>query len=405
MTDAPKGFRGGTHRTVSPDETLSRVLPFAPVMRITRIANITGLDILNIPVWIACRPNARSLAISQGKGIDHASAKASALMESIEAFHAERIALPLKYGSYNELRFTHSMVDVDGLARTTRPFDRNTPIFWIESTDLVTGGGVWVPYEIVHLNYTLPPLPGSGFFLATSNGLASGNHRLEAISHGLCEVIERDAATLWTLAGERAAATRVDPRTIDDAAARDLLERYDRAQVGVGVWDATSDVGIPTFVCFIADRVYDPLRPIPIARGSGCHPAREIAVLRALTEAAQSRLTVISGSRDDLTDARNAARSGPDESERSRRAICDGRGAREFRAIPSYETKSIDEDVSLQLEHLAAAGMEQVLVVDLTRREFRIPVVRVIVPGLEALHEAPGYSAGARARRAAEATA
>ncbi len=399
---APKAFRGGgTHRTVSPAETLSRVMRFAPAMQITRVANITGLDVLKIPVWIACRPNARSLAVSQGKGLDHMAAKASAVMESIEAYHAERIPLPLKYGSYDEVRATQSTVDVDRLARTTRTFDAEAPIFWIESADIVTGRKVSVPFELVHLNYTLPPLPGSGLFIATSNGLASGNHWLEAVSHGLCEVIERDAATLWTLSGSPGA-TRIDLETIEDPAARGVLDLYDDAEVGVAVWDATSDIGISTFICSIADRTNNPMRPLPVARGTGCHPCREIALLRALTEAAQSRLTVISGSRDDLTDARKAERAGPDEYERSRRAICDARGTRDFRSIATHSSESLDEDVAHEVECLASAGMGQVLVVDLTRPELQIPVVRVVVPGLEALHEAPGYSPGVRARRLAE---
>jgi YcaO-like protein with predicted kinase domain len=399
---APKVFRGGgTHRTVSPAETLSRVMRLALVMRITRVANITGLDVLKIPVWIACRPNARSLAVSQGKGLDHAAAKASAVMESIEAYHAERIPLPLQYGSCDELRATRSIVDVGRLARTARPFDADTPIFWIEATDIVTRRAVSVPFELVHLNYTLPPLPGSGLFIASSNGLASGNHLLEAVSHGLCEVIERDAATLWSLSGAPPA-TRIDLETIDDPAARGVLDLYEDAEVGVAVWDATSDVAIPTFICWIADRTNNPMRPLPVARGTGCHPCREIALLRALTEAAQSRLTVISGSRDDLTDTSKAERAGPDEHERLRRIVCDARGTRDFRSTPTHMGESFDDDVAKEIECLAAAGMEQVLIVDLTRPDFEIPVVRVIVPGLEALHDAPGYSPGARARRLGE---
>lgn len=375
-------------------------------MRITRVANITGLDVLNIPVWIACRPNSRSLAVSQGKGLDHPSAKASALMESVEAHHAERITLPLKYASYNDLRFTHQIAEISRLARTIAPFDLDSPILWIESKSILSDLSVWVPFELVHLNFTLPPLPGSGLFLATSNGLASGNHKLEAISHGLCELVERDALTLWTQSGGASVpGTRVNLDTIDDPSAREVLDLYRRAEVGVAVWNITSDVAIPAFVCMIADQAVNPIRWLPIARGSGCHPAREIALLRALTEAAQSRLTVISGSRDDLTDAHNALRPSKDGTERSRGVICEQHGTTDFRAIPTWRAESIDEDVATEVERLAAAGMDQVLVVDLTRREFRIPVVRVIVPGLEGLHEAPGYAAGARARRYAEAGA
>src|SRR5208337_1780542 len=78
------------------------------------------------------------------------------------------------------------------------------------------------------------------------------------------------------------------------------LEKYQRAGVDVAIWDITSDIGIPAFVSLITERTVNPLRPLPSGRGFGCHPARPIALLRALTEAAQSRLTYISGSRDDV---------------------------------------------------------------------------------------------------------
>ena len=83
--DGPKRYRDGTHRVVAPEETLARVLPLAPRLGITRLANLTGLDTLGIPVAAAYRPNARSVAVFQGKGTTLAAAKASAFMEAAEA--------------------------------------------------------------------------------------------------------------------------------------------------------------------------------------------------------------------------------------------------------------------------------------------------------------------------------
>src|SRR5437667_5611836 len=100
-------FHSGTHRTIAPEETLRKIRPLLPAMGITRIANITGLDCIGIPVVMVCRPNSRSLAVSQGKGLDVAAARASGVMESIESYHAERIHRPLKLTSYEELRSTH----------------------------------------------------------------------------------------------------------------------------------------------------------------------------------------------------------------------------------------------------------------------------------------------------------
>ncbi len=97
--DGVKTYRLGTHRTVDPAATLARVRPHLASMGITRIANVTGLDRTGVPVVMVCRPNARSLAVSQGKGLTLDAAKASGVMEAIELYHAERIELPLKLGA------------------------------------------------------------------------------------------------------------------------------------------------------------------------------------------------------------------------------------------------------------------------------------------------------------------
>jgi ribosomal protein S12 methylthiotransferase accessory factor len=381
-----KGYRYGTHRLISPVETVSRVRPLMPVMGITRIANVTGLDVVGLPVVMVCRPNARSIAVSQGKGLDLAAAKASGLMEAVETYHAETIQLPLKLGSFEELRYAHAMIDVSGLPLTVDSrYHDDLQILWIEGRDLMAETLVWLPYETVHTNYTLPMPPGSGCFVANTNGLASGNHLLEAISHGICELVERDAVTLWKLRSEEARrATAIDLDTVDDEPCLDMLARFAAADIDVKVWDTTTDVGIASFFCLAigrSDRFADP------EFGAGCHPAREVALLRALTEAAQSRTTYITGARDDI---------GPDLYEpavrarrlRDCRAVINAHPpARDFRRVSSWQADTFEEDVKEALRRLAAVGIDQVCVVDLTKPAFRIPVVRVVIPGLEGAFE------------------
>src|SRR6185369_12862760 len=113
----PKSFLKGTHRTAAPEATLARARALMPLVGVTRVADVTGLDCIGVPVAMAYRPNARSLAVSPGKGLDLAAAKASAVMESIEGWHAERIHRPLLLASYNELRFERRVIDVGGLPR------------------------------------------------------------------------------------------------------------------------------------------------------------------------------------------------------------------------------------------------------------------------------------------------
>ena len=222
-------------------------------------------------------------------------------MESVESYHAERIHRPLLLGTYEELRYKHRLVDVAALSFTRdSPFHPDFRLLWIEGHDLLQDEPIWLPHELVHTDFTLPLPAGSGCFIKSSNGLASGNHVLEAISHGICEVVERDSLSLWHLhSQETRNQTRLDLDTVDDPDCRDLLAKFEQAKIAAAAWEVTSDVRLPVFMCVIKERADNPLRLLYASSGSGCHPDRTIALLRALTEAAQSRLTHISGARDD----------------------------------------------------------------------------------------------------------
>ena len=198
-------------------------------MGITRVANVTGLDAVGVPVVMVCRPNSRSVAVSQGKGIDLASARASGLMEAAELYHAETITLPLRLATYEELRYQYNVVEVDELPRDSDSrFHPNLRLLWCEGRDLLNEENVFVPYKMVHTNYTTPLPDGHGCFTATSNGLASGNATIEAISHGICEVVERDATALWKCRDkERLDKNRLDLESVDDAMCQDVLRRLE----------------------------------------------------------------------------------------------------------------------------------------------------------------------------------
>ena len=400
----PKGFRDGTHRQVRPETTLARARVWAATAGVTRVGNVTGLDRLGIPVFAVYRPNARSLAVSQGKGTDEVAARVSGLMEAIESYHAENVRLPLLLAAHEEVRRDRPVVDVGRLPRlSVSSFDPHRRILWCEGTDLLSDSVKWVPYEMVHTDFTRPLPTGSGCFVMSSNGLASGNHPAEAVSHGLCEVIERDALALWTSRGGTGSAVgRIDLTSVTDPVASGLLERLARASLRTGLWDITSDIGVAVVVCVIADSEPNFMGQFYSNHGSGCHPNREVALLRALTEAAQTRLTYIAGARDDANreffeEARNPERV---RAVRADLEAHDGTGpeGRRFEAMPTFDRPSFEEDVEHLLQALTQTGILEVVAVNLSHREIGLPVVRVIVPGLEALHDAPGYLPGPRAQ-------
>jgi ribosomal protein S12 methylthiotransferase accessory factor len=117
--------------------------------------------------------------------------------------------------------------------------------------------------------------------------------------------------------------------------------------------------------------------------GIGTHTRARIAVMRALTEVAQSRLTQIHGAREDTTLAELRKKMGYDRAKRINAYWFRENGLVEYNQIASYDTDDFLTDIQFVIEALGKQGLDRVIVVDLTREEIGIPVVRVIVPGLE----------------------
>ena len=389
-----------THRICGPAETVARLRPLFPQFGITRVANLTGLDRIGLPVVMVCRPTARSSAVFHGKGVDLETAKASGLMEAAETWHAEEAQPDLRYGSVDSLASTIRLVDLDGLPRNPGPAPTaRDRLLWAEGVDLFARAPTWVPFEMVHASSALDGPPSSGRFAMNTNGLASGNHLLEAISHGLCEVIERDATTLWRTAPRaRQDDRRIDLATVEDPACRQVLDMLAEARLDVAVWDVTTDIGIPVYKCLLKDPRTDLGH---IGSGAGCHLAARIALLRALTEAAQTRMSYIVGAREDILpdDYRESTLLGRNHAARLVMGLTPGQRA--FEATPEPSARTLGGDVERLLERLAGAGMGEAVAVDLAQPGFDIAVVRVIVPHLEGSDHHGGYVPGRRGRRGA----
>jgi YcaO-like protein with predicted kinase domain len=396
---SPKRFQRATHRIRSPRETLEAFVPMMPGFGITRLANVTGLDRIGLPVYMAVRPNARSLAVSQGKGFDHDAAKASALMESIELWHAERVELPIHTSSFSALE--RAGVDVLDPRRLPRPvsrtYDEDAQVAFVEGVELLSRRPVLVPLEVVCLDF-VRELPGTRMFLQCTNGLASGNDLVEAAVHGLCELIERDAMVLWFLdrSRSRTKASQIDPSTVEAASARALLDHLAATGIECAAWDMTSDIGVPAYAAALVDP--PGWRAKAIAHGFGCHLSPEVALARALTEAAQCRLTEIAGSRDDIPPEQYA----PVDQARTLRLIQRLREpapSRDFRARQDRATATVDGDLEAILGALRQAGISTVAAVDLSRAGSDVSVVRVVIPELEAYTHGVEVTRGPRAQR------
>lgn len=369
-------------RARSVQATWEWLQPLLPRVGITRVANITGLDKIGIPIWMAVRPLSRALSTSQGKGVNNVAAKVGAVMESIECWHAEQYHPSLVYESLLRLGGRHT-IDLSSFTIVAgSAIRRDAPMLWAEGISLISGERVLVPWECVSLNTVAGGMLRKTFAMS-STGLAGGNTRDEAVLHALLEIVERHSISVWRgLDKAETKATQVDPAIIADELLQKLLARV-AAHALVGLWEITAVPGVPAAACLLVDPATEGFfQPIGTCIGYAADLEFASAARRALLEAVQARCTMIAGSRDDL---------GFGEFSDCR----DPRFVDNVRAEISFPppTRIVDESpiaprsVAERLAHvqrcLGSAGVSEVVEFDLSRSEIGVPVVKLVVPGLD----------------------
>ncbi|MGW0868855.1 YcaO-like family protein [Streptomyces sp. NPDC002740] len=283
----------GTVRARTPQETWEAVAGRLPEFGITRVADLTDLDVIGLPVWTVIRPASKTLSVSQGKGATALLAKLSAVMEAIELWHVEQ---PLSVAAVGPAAEVAPHCPVSGLPVTAPlPEDALARVVceWAAGTGLVGGAKALLPVDLVRRR-SQRPLWAPDVWRATSTGLACGNTRDEALVHALFEVVERDVLYRDTQTGGRRR-TLIDPRTVDDPLGQEVIARFAAAGMALETALVAGPYGLPVCVAYLWSEDY----PVVFA-GGGCHSHPGIALTRALTEAAQSRLAAIAGTRDDL---------------------------------------------------------------------------------------------------------
>jgi thioglycine synthase len=421
--------KGPSTRTKSTEETLSEIIPICRRIGVTRIADITYLDKLNIPNYSAVLPGTEdSIWVYSGKGPTRSQAKAGAIMEAIERYSSLSSHLSLTYvrGTYQELSKSYKKVlHPNEVVEPVYPMynSDNSILDFLPGFDLINNVTVLVPASLVLSKYS-PKYPViSPFWYSHTNGLASGNVLEEAICHALCEIIERDAISIADLCAsfipytvlqniQKSLQTGLNIDAIppvseytfvDDSSlfpivdisgiAKEcehinfLLKRFTSNNIPLLIKDITSkDLGIPSFVASSSEWIGEDYGLF--AKGFGTHPDARIAIIRAITEVAQTRAVNIQGARDDLRRIRYKQNdeiynrkwqfmSEPQNKiKRKAKTI-------EFCQIDTYSNADILDDIKLLLNRLKRAGLRRAIIVDLTNPNVGIPVVRAIVPGLE----------------------
>ena len=404
----------GTSRVKSAQETLEKVIPISKNIGVTRLADITDMDILRIPNYSAVLPGTEDyIWVYSGKGPTKEHAMASALMESIERYSSLPSGGLRKFvrSSYSDLSKHYNVLHPDKVIEPVAFVYHNDMLMdWLPGYDLISGKEIMVPASIALFRYTPHPPAVNPFAYFHTNGLASGNVMEEAVCHALCEVIERDAMSIAEL---RASAIPfhilrtivhslnaagflvshipadkfvddpgifpdIDISEIDFEPAKNLVNKFKHAGISLTIKDITSDIGIPTFnassVEWIAhDYGY-------LAEGHGTHPDVRIALLRAITEVSQTRAANIQGARDDLRKIKYGEQNTDDN--RAWQFMPSTREIK-FSTIKTFFNEDILDDIHLLISRLKSIGLDQIIIVDLTNPDIGIPVVRAIVPGLE----------------------
>ena len=388
--DIPIKFIRGTYRVKDPVDTYDSNEEKLRTAGITRITEITHLDRVKIPVFSSIRPTAQSGGVSvyAGKGATVEQARASAMMEGFERYSAEKQDIDqekISISTYNEIK-NESVLNPNDLLLPKSFENQNIEmqkLEWIEAEEIISESPILVPANAVFHPYIpnreIKPC-AMAMFKGNTNGLASGNVIEEAVLHGIFEVVERDAWSIFELTKRNK--KQIDLDTIENETVSELVEKFTSQGIKIKLMDITADLKIPTIVASADDTVLKDAALLTL--GVGTHLNPEIAAIRALSEVAQSRATQIHGTREDTVRADFMRKAGYENMKRTNKDYFVEEDEKiNLSDIENKITGSIKRDIEVSIEEVQKAGLDKVIYYDLTREEIGVNVARVIIPKAE----------------------
>ena len=392
----------GGYRSVSPSATVARfrrhVSPLTGVVsRLERIqadlplnTNYHAVHNFSGPSENVHQLRAGLSSGSFGKGSTSEQGEASALMEAIERysgifqgdeirakrrfadFPAGQAIAPNKVLLFSDAQLRRSRMPTPGsgdFGAIPALFDRSAEMDWSPVWSLRDRRFKYLPTSLLYFFYR-----GPAAFAADSNGCAAGNTLAEAIVQGFLELVERDAYAIWWY--NRLLRPPLDLGPLDDSYVRDLQRQLADSGRKLWVLDVTSDLGVPTFVA-VTHWMQNGRENIEF--GSGAHFDTKIALLRALTELNQFlSLGLMGGGTGEKSSLDGAT---PLRLQDYPYLTPSGKPL----VLADFRSKFGDLDTSEQVSacvRLAKQAGLDFLVLDQTRPDIEVPVVRVIVPGL-----------------------
>jgi oxazoline/thiazoline synthase len=425
LQSCPKIFTSeGGHRSISPTETFqqlqSQISPITGIISLLKppynwekqqAFTPAYLSAGNLSHWnedlpALCRSLDRS---ASGKGKSDIQAKVSALSESIEQYAGgfqgdeqrirDRLANlrhpihPNDCMLFSDRQFQNrdlKMLQPSLLTWVPTPFDADQEIDWSLAWSLTDQQPRYLPTAYCYYGYGQQHQ--IKFTRADSNGCAAGNTLEEAILQGFMELVERDSVALWWY--NRLPKPTVDLTDFDEPYFAELTKFYQQHHRDLWVLDITSDLNIPTFAAISRKNDQEAEN---IILGFGTHFDPQIAILRALTELNQSLPADFAhqqqsrAARDHVAEAQAWWQTASLENQPYLRP---DRSATCQKVKTDYLDRSTDDlytDVMNCVKIAQSQGLE-VLILDQTRPDIELAVVKVIVPGLR--HFWPRFAPG-----------
>ncbi|MDO9070088.1 MAG: YcaO-like family protein, partial [Deltaproteobacteria bacterium] len=373
LTDTLKGYTYDQDKLLTPEETIRRVRDRLGTLDLKLLQDTRRIDTgrLDIPVYLSLLGvDARRVVPTHkqmGKGATPVQAEASALMELVErfSFFTYLDDGPLDFGCPRDLAgqalpfsvLSRSLFDDSPAAAAAARLYEDWPLYFVPATNLTRGEAVYLP---IHWFYLIEEY----------NGPAAGNCLEEAVLQALGEVVERHVGSI--ISHEQRPTPAIDPESVTDPVARELLAKFRRNGIVVHLRDFSLDTGIPT----VAALAYDPSTfpadsEIVFAAGTTTDPTKSL--IRALTEVAQ-----LAGDFHRRTSYRPTL---PKYETLEEAAYLMAPGPQKpLDSLPNLSRPNLKDEIRLCLEALSRLGLE-VLVVNITHPSLNLPAVYVLIPG------------------------
>ena len=417
-----KFMADGGYRCSSPEETLERYAHHvSPITGVVRALNrhTHATDATKVYLAVDSRPISErphkipSSEYSVGKGMTETQAKASALCEALErysgAYRGNEPAVVSSFTAigdkaihpnacmlYSDQQYRlRDEINAAGsrFNRIPKPFDENADVSWSSVWSLSHKEFRFVPTSYCYFGYKNHSDRSGDVELCypCSNGNAAGNTLEEAILQGLFELVERDGVAIWWY--NSLPRPGVELTTFSEGYFDEIREHYSQAGRELWVIDLTTDLEIPTFAAISSKLNGNG----PVLLGFGCHLDARLAVARALTEMNQMLISVISAETDPASSSfgidNEMATWMKTVSIRNQPCVLPNPAATPRTAGHYRQWHHLDIcEVVLECQaNLLRHGLE-ILVLDQTRSEIGLPVVKVIVPGLR--HFWPRFAPG-----------